>query len=264
MNAPILVLAPVLLASCAVFPDDPTPQADLGVEVADKYVHRGMPQNRTGALQGHLDLTMPTRGGDTVSVGTFANMDLKDDVGRAWFPDGHAGRFTTIEYTGTYAHSFESFDLAAGVHNYNLPFGPTFPNGPRSSTSELFVHLATDLLGARPELQLRYDFDQADAFYWRFGVSEDFPLTDALEVVLSGHLGYSTSGQSDWNYGIRRSGWADLAGAVTVNYTYDANTVIGASVHGSTVLDDGITEWFDQIGIPETNYWASLFVTWSY
>ncbi len=260
LTAPFLAL----LGSCAIFTEDARPSATLGAEVLDKYVHRGMPQHRTGALQGQLDVTLPTKDGGSLTLGTFGNMDLQDNAGRAWFPDGHAGRFSQIDYVGTWARTFEHVSVAAGLHNYNLPFGQTFPNGPRSSTSELFVHASTELLGARPEVQLRYDFDQAESFYGVLGVSEDFELSEKLTCTVRGSLGYSGTGASEWSYGIREAGFADLHGTLTVTYAFDAKTVIGAHADASTIVDSELDQWFGQIGIPEDNYWAGLFVRWTY
>ncbi len=264
MKSSPAILSLALLGGCAIFGDDARPTATLGAEVLDKYVHRGMPQHRTGALQGQLDVTMPTKDGGTLTVGTFGNMDLQDNAGRAWFPDGHAGRFSQIDYVGTWAHSFDDVAVSAGLHNYNLPFGQTFPNGPRSSTTELFVHASTEVLGARPEVQLRYDFDQVDSFYGTIGVSEEFPLAERWTATLRGSLGYSGSGHSEWNYGLRDSGFADLHGTVTVAYAFDAKTTIGVHADASTIVDSGLEGWFDVIGVPTNNTWAGLFVRWEY
>ena len=253
-----------LLNGCVLFPDDVRPRADLRTEVADKFVQRGMPQNRNGVLQGSIDVTMPTRTGGELALGTFANMDLRDNVGRAWYADGHAGRFSDIEFTATYAQSAGPVDLNAGIHNYNVPFGAGFPNGPRSSTSEIFVHASSEVLGARPEVQLRYDVDQADGFYGRIGVNEEFPITDTLKLRSSVFVGYSTRPESFWNYGIRESGFSDLLGSVTLLWTYDAHTTLGINGNVATILDGGLQDWFDQIGIPTTNTWVGLFAQWTY
>lgn len=260
-----VVIAGIAGSGCAVVPDDAQPKVHYGAEVADKYIHRGMPQNRRGVLQGTMDTTLPTRWGDAIAIGAFANMDLHSTTGSAWFPDGHGGRVTEFDLTATYAHEFESgIDIAGGIHNYNFPYGESFPNGPREQTNELFVHVAGDFLGARPELQARFDVDQAEGSYWRFAISEDFPIDEEFKVVLLGHVGWSSESQSLWNYGIEESGLADLQVGVKVLYAYDAHTTIGASLNGSTILDSGISDWFDLIGIDSDNYWVSVFVDWSF
>lgn len=260
---PLPWLAP-LLGGCLLFPSDARPTADLRAEYADKFVQRGMPQNRNGVVQGSLDVHLPTRNGGQVTVGTFANMDLNDNVGRAWFADGHAGRFSSIEYSGSYAQSLGPVDVEAGLENYNVPFGFAFPNGPRSSTTEVFVHASTELLGATPEVQLRYDIDQADGFYGRVGIREDFPITDDVQIVTSGFVGYTSNQEALWNYGIAKSGLSDLEASMALLWTYDANTVLGLRGSLSTILDSGLQDWFDLIDIPTTNIWVGVFVGWSY
>lgn len=252
------------LSACAVVPDDAKPEAQFGLEAADKFVLRGMPQNRNGVLQGSLDVTLPTKWGDSITVGTFANMDLHDNTGRAWYPDEHAGRITEMEFAGTYAHSFGPVDMAAGVHNYNVPDGESFPNGPRSSTNELFAHFAGDVLGARPELQVRYDFDQGEGVYVRFGLGEEFQISERWKIDAQGYLGYTSRGQALWNYGIRESGFSDVLGRLAIEYALDPHATLGLHVSASSIIDSGIETWFDQIGIPTNNTWAGLFVRWAY
>lgn len=253
-----------LLSGCLLFSDDARPNADLQVEVADKFVHRGMPQNRNWVLQGKVDVRLPTKDGGEVQVGTFGNMDLRNNVGRAWYADDHAGRFSAIEFTGTYLRSLGPVDLAAGVDNYNLPFGFDFPNGPRSSTTEVFLHASGEVLGARPEVQLRYDVDQVDGFYGRIGISEDFPIAAKLKAEASGFIGYTSRPHAQWQYGIRESGFSDLIGSLAILWDFDAHTTIGVRGTVTTILDGGLGDWFDQIGIPTTNNFVGLFVAWSY
>lgn len=266
-RAPLAAVCAVLpfAAGCAVVPEDAQAKIHASAEIADKFVHRGMPQNRNGVLQGTLDTTLPTKGGDSLTIGTFANVDLQDSTGAAWFPGGHAGRVSQFELTGTWAHTFEDgVALAAGLHNYNVPFGESFPQGPRESTNELFVNVAADVLGARPELQFRHDFDQAEGSYLRLGVNEEFELAEAWLLELRSHIAWSSAAQSSWNYGIADSGLADAEIAAVVTWTLDKHTTIGASAHASTLLDSGIRDWLDLVGIPETNYWLTLFVNWDY
>ncbi|MGE3171738.1 MAG: hypothetical protein AB7O97_03870 [Planctomycetota bacterium] len=264
LSRPVLFLGVSVLAGCAVVPEDAKPQVRFGLELADTYVHRGMPQNTRGVLQGTMDLTLPTENGQVLQIGTFANLDLASSTGDAWMPDGHGGRVTETDLSVTYAHSFENgLDLAAGLQNYTLPNGESFPNGPREQTNELFVHLQTELLGTRPELQIRHDVDQANGTYLRLGVSEPFELGEKLVLRLSSHIGRSSQSQSFWNYGLRANGLADLQGRAALEYAWDDRTVIGASLNGSTIVDDGLSDWFDIIGIDTEHVWVTAFVSWT-
>ena len=43
-----------------------------------------------------------------------AAMELRNDTGGAWFPDGHAGRFTQIEFQGSYIKQFGPVTVTTG------------------------------------------------------------------------------------------------------------------------------------------------------
>jgi hypothetical protein len=268
VRRPVLALSLVLPACFVVDksqPDARQPEIAMRLEILDKYVHRGMPQNRNGVMQGTMDVSLPIENGDTLTIGTFANMDLSSSTGAAWFPGGHGGRISEFDVTGTYAHAFDNgIAVAGGLQTYVPPFGESFPNGPREQTTELFVHAQKEVLGALPVLQLRHDVDQANGTYIRMAVSEDFPLADKWLLRLGAHLGWSSQSQSFWNYGVRANGWADLQGDAVVEYAYDARTTIGAGLHASTMIDSGLRDWFDLIGIESENLWFGAFVAWRF
>lgn len=254
----------VVLGGCVTEDADRRPAIALGADVASMFVHRGMPQNEHGVLQGTMDATLPLRTEGDLVFSTFANMDLSDDVGDAWFDDGHGGRISQFDVIATYTHTFDAIELAAGVHNYNFPFGESFPSGPRGATTELFLHAAAEVLGARPEVQIRHDVDQAQGTYVRLGISEPFELGERWTLILNGHVGWSSESQSWWNYGVRAQGFADLQGGATVAYAWDDRTTLGATLQGSTILDSDIADWFDLLGIDTSNVWVGAFVRWRY
>ncbi len=260
----LVALAAPCLAACWVVPEKSKPELHLGGEIASMYVYRGMPMNRNGVVQGKLEGTLPTKWGDTLAAGVFANLDLSNSTGDAWFSDGHGGRVTQFDITGSYAHSFGAIETLVGLQSYNFPFGDSFPIGPRESTHDVFVRAGGDVLGARPEVHFHYDFDQANGAYVRFVLGEEFEIGDAWAIGVKAHVGWSSSGQSFWNYGIRDSGWADLQGTASVLWKIDENTILGANFNGSTIIDSAISAWFDQINIPENNAWVGFFVNWTY
>ena len=60
--------------------------------LASKFVHRGMIQSENGVFQPTLNVGLPTESGDVIGLTANANMDLNDDNGDAWFPQGHGRR----------------------------------------------------------------------------------------------------------------------------------------------------------------------------
>ena len=80
-----------------------TPSVDLSADAATQYNHRGMPQNTTGVLQPAATITLPSLSEEFMTLSAWGNLDLQDDVGATWFPDGNALRLSEIDYVGSYS-----------------------------------------------------------------------------------------------------------------------------------------------------------------
>jgi len=270
-----LVCGSLLATSCFV-PSNASPDVELGLAVQSKHVHRGMTQVDAPVLKPSGAVGLPTTWGGKVSLATEAYMDLENDTGDAWFPDGHAGRFSQIDYIGDYSHTFfpirrdnadadsavGDLTVSLGTHNYNLPNGLEFVNGERGSTSEAFVQLSLSVLDATPYVRWSYDYDEVEGSYATGGLTEGFELGGDFTLRLDGSLSYSSDTMSAWNYAISESGLADLRGSVELDYAYDARTVLTAGVHGSMMVDDTFQDWFDDLGIDPEVLWFTVGVTW--
>lgn len=251
------------LAGCIV-PDGARPEVALNVDAATAYVHRGMPQNQNEVLQGAAQVRLPTKDNGSMRVMTWGNMDLTNDKGDAWFPDGDSGHFSEIDVVADYSRHIGPVGVTAGVHNYNLPRGDQFPNGPRGATSELFLRLDGEIATIQPSLDLRFDVDQADGFYANAALAHDFVFNEKLDLRLDAGLGYSNEKHSQWSYDVSEAGLADLSGEATLGYKYDDHTRLHATLAGSTIIDSDLQDWFDVIGIDSDNVWLALGVSWSY
>ena len=255
-----LLSAPIL-SGCFVVPEDADPGVGLELAVASKHIHRGMVQSERGVLQGGMTVDLPAeKVSDGLEAGAFdlrawGNVDLSNSTGDAWFPDGHAGKFTEINFVGTYSQPLGPVTVDTGVFSYVLPQGQEFPFGARGETNEVFVTLSGEVLGAIPSISVRYDFDEVNSAYVIGSVYEEFALSDELQIFTRGWLGYSGAGMSGWNYGIRAAGFADLGGELGLEWFYDDRTTFEAKVSGTTILDDEIADWFDLIGIKDDNVW---------
>jgi hypothetical protein len=269
-----LLLGVISVAATGCFvPEDAKVGVRLGNEVASKFVFRGMTQVDAPVYQPRIAIALPTIHGDQVRISTLANMDLTNDNGDAWFPQGHAGRFSAIDFRLAYQKQLnDTFQVTAGVFGYNLPNGQEFPNdgrgGPgeeRGGTSEVFVTVSANILEATPYFSWHYDFDEVHGAYYRGGLTESFQINDTWNVVLDGSLGYATSAQSDWLYDLDKSGFADLRGKVVVNYQYDKRTTLTAGLHGSSMQKNALDQWFNDVGVPNDDpIWVSLGVNWSF
>lgn len=258
-----LAIVSFTAAGCLV-PENQKPDVAFGATLASKFVHRGMTLVDEPVLQPKASIGMPTVHGDRLGVEFEANMDLRNDTGDAWFPDGHAGRFTQIEMQVSYQKQLGDVTLRAGVHSYNLPNGLEFQNGERGATTEVFLLASTEILEANPYLLVHYDFDEVRGGYYRGGLSEEIPLGDKLALGLDGSLGYVSEAQGSWMYGFGEAGLADLRGELILKYKYDARTELRAGVHGSMIVDNAIDGWFADLGIDDDPIWFSLGVGWAF
>lgn len=266
----------VLVAFCAagcIVPKDAKPDVALGATFATKFVFRGMTLVDNPVIQPKLGVAIPVVTGDRITVQGEASMDLRNDTGGAWFPDGHAGRFTQIDFDVGYQKTLGDVTFVGGVHSYNLPNGLEFPNGERGSTSEVYLVATAEVLEANPYLEIHYDFDEVRGGYYRGGIREDIPLTSEMVegtkrpkwlLALDGSLGYVSEAQGSWMYGLGEAGFADLRGEMVVKYAYDARTQISAGVHGSLIVDNTIDSWFSDLRIDDDPIWFTLGVAWAF
>ncbi len=269
----LLCVVSVTATGCFI-PDGAVANVRLGGEVATKFVHRGMVNVDKPVFQPTIAMSLPTKNGDSISVTTRGNMDLRNDNGKAWFPNGHAGRFSEIDFIATYSHQLtDIINIRGGLFSYTLPNGQEFPkirdgSGPgeeRGGTNEVFLVASANVLETTPYVSWHYDFDEVRSAYYRLGITESFKINDQWNIVVDGSLGYAASGQADWLYDLDESGWADLRGFAKVNYLYDDRTTITAGVHGSTLVNSTLRDWSTNIGeIDSDPIWFSLGVNWSF
>lgn len=254
----------LLTASGCIVPADAKPEVNLGTRFATRFVHRGMTLVDNPVLQPRLAVGLPTVHGDRIGVVAEGNMDLRNDTGGAWFPDGHAGRFSQIEAVVSYTKTLGDITLQGGVHNYNLPNGLEFPNGERGATSEVFLLASTNVLETTPYLALNYDFDEVRGAYYRAGITEDIPLGADWQIVLDGSLGYVSEAQASWMYGLGESGLADLRGMLALNWRCDPRTLLSLAANGSAMMKSVHDRWFGELGIDDDPIWFTLGVQWTF
>lgn len=255
---------PCLMTSGCILPKDRHADVVAGTVLASKFVHRGQTLVNQPVLQPALKVTSPTTDGGNLRIGVEANMDLRNNTGAAWFPDGHAGRFTQIEFVGAYSRNVGSgITVEGGLHSYNLPNGLEFALGERGATTEVFARISADVLEATPYALLHYDFDEVRGSYLRAGVEEEFELGSGFTLRLDGSLGYVTEAQAAWMYGLGESGLADLRGSAELTYLFDERTVLSFGLHGSSIQDSTLRRWFvNDINVDSDPIWITIGVVW--
>jgi hypothetical protein len=200
-----------------------------------------------------------------LTLTTWGNIDLQDDVGDAWFPDGNALRFSEIDYIGTYLKRYGQTDVSFGVHNYNLPRGDRFPFGVRGATTEIFGRAEYELGNNWfPFGELRVDVDEAEGWYLFGGCAKSIPIDEKLSFEAEGTVAYIDSDEAFWDYGVSQSGLADGRLTAKLFYQYDAAIRFTLLAAFSTMIDQDIRDAFDANRINTENAWISTGVTWSY
>jgi len=258
-----------ILASCAVIPEGSVPEVALSTDLSTQYNFRGIPNNERGVLQASTDVILPTK----VETGeltfkAWANLDLSNSTGDAWFPDGHAGEPSQIDLHASYSETYRGFDVAFGIVSYALQNPDDFVlsvTGERGETKEFFASASRPIAyGLVPSITMHWDFDEVRGVYLNAALFREFPIRDKWVADTTLSLGYSDESQSDWNYGVEETGLADLRLRGGISYFLDRHTTIRSSLVFSTIIDSDLQEWFDLIGVDSDNIWFTLGATWSY
>ena len=265
------------LATCVAFLcvgcifEQERPQVQVGALISTAFVRRGMVQNERGVIQPEINVDARTIDGGILTGNAWANLDLTNSTGDAWLPDGAALDASAVDLKAQYSRTVGNFALAAGVLQYVLPNGSQFPNGPRGTTSEVFVSGSTTLFGDEvysfvPVASVHYDVDESEGWYLNGGIRKDLPLPwiDALRSDISATVGWSSDKHSLWAYGLEESGFADFQGGLRLHYDLNENTTVSAGVAGSVLIDQDLRDWVELIDISEDNVWVWLGMTWSW
>ena len=263
----LALLAVCSLSSCYVLSAEDVPAVDYELIAASQYNFRGMVNNEKGVIQGEAAVTHPTAWANGfLTVAAWANFDLQNDTGDAWFPDGHQGEPSEIDLKVAYSETYHEFDITAGVESYALQNPDDFPlTGERGETKEAFVEVGRLVpFDLYPAVSVHFDFDEVDGWYMTGSVAREFPLDEKLTADAKVALSYSDEEASDWTYGLDAAGLADLRVSGALNYFYDDHTTLLTSLNFATIVDDELSDWFDAIGIESDNFWITLGVVWGY
>jgi len=269
---PLIATALAVLPSCVV-PDGAEARWDQNLLVASQYNHRGMPMNDKGVLQTDLSSVVPTKADGTLVVRGFANIDLDDDTGDAWFPNGHGLEVTEIDLSARWSKQFGKNTLNAGFISYWLANGEEFGDGPtvspaltpRGETRELFVGVARELLTVQTALVFNFDIDEVNGWYINASGQKQWQLADKLFYNLRGAFGFNDDKHAVWTYGAPDGGGlADFRLLNSLEYDWNESTVLYGRVGYSTILGSEIADWMDLIGVDTENVWLVLGAGWSY
>lgn len=263
------LLVPLVATGCIVT-EDATVGLRTEASVATAFVHRGMTMNEKGVAQGNATLDLPTKGREGVlNVIAFGNVDLQDDTGDAWFPDGHAGKLTEIDFTAAYSEFFDDVLVTAGYTSYVLPNGTEFVFSPagseRGETKELFLRAETDFRGFSPYGILHVDIDEANGFYLRVGALKSHQFKEKLWGDFELAIAANDDNHAEWTYGVPDGGGglSDVLLSGRLNYQYDDRSTFFGMLGLSQIIGSDIDDWMDLIGIESNAVWLALGTTWT-
>jgi hypothetical protein len=256
----------LLLSGCAVIPEGARPSASLRTEVASQNNFRGMVNADAPVLRTGLDVGIDTKApGGRLTAITQATWDLRNDIGTAWFPGGHAGEYSQVDIGLMYSETFRGVDFSSGVISYAHQNPDDFPfAAERGETKEVFFLVEKPLeKGIVPSLFLQYDIDEVHDLYATLALAKRFER-NAFSSEFKLALSHSGSGQSEWNYGIAESGFSDASISGRMNFVLDPHSVLYFGANASTIVDTQIEEWFELLGIESTNLWVTVGLVWTY
>ncbi|MFT5049573.1 MAG: hypothetical protein ACI8QZ_000966 [Chlamydiales bacterium] len=263
-GSPAVMVLP-FLAAC-VIDDGAQPRVDIDIQAASAEVHRGMVQTENGVLAPATILSLPAKEEGTLVIMTQGSLELSDDTGDAWRPDGHSGRLARFDWSVLYEQRLEDVLLTFGLVSYNLPNGLEFPFGERGSTTELLFEAGVDVWGVQPAVRFNYDVDEVEGLYLQLAVAKGVQLAQDWHLALDLGLGWMDQEQAWWNYAQMpdASGLADLRATAELSYTVDQHTSAGLELGLSEVIDSDFRDWFDLLGVDPSQVWVGLGVHWSY
>lgn len=259
--------AAVVASSCLVIPENARPKVEISADLNSQYNFRGQVNSDSAVILGAASIELPAKRDSGVfrleGAGAF---ELEDDNGTAWFPDQHAGEFSQYDLSLLYSEEVQGFFVTGGVISYaiqnpdDLPFATE-----RGETKELFLNIARPIAWELvPHVRGHYDFDEVDDWYLNAGVSRGFELAQDWALDVETSLGYSSADQSDWTYGLKEAGLSDARVDVNASYFHNANATFTFGLHGASIIDRDLNDWFDLLGIETENFWASVGFTLSY
>ncbi len=160
----------------------------VSVDVLSDYMWRGTICNDNPVWQPSVSLTYDAGDFGYVSANVWSSFDLTHKQGSATESRRSCG-LQEIDYTLSYGVELFGLGFEVGHIWY------TFPNNNGHSDQEVYASVAYDNPILTPSAAVYWNYsDSADTdpsqFYYSFGVSHDFALTDSLTLTPSASLGF--------------------------------------------------------------------------
>ena len=160
----------------------------VSVDVLSDYIWRGTICNDNPVWQPSVSLSYDAGDYGSVSASVWSSFDLTHKRGTATETRRSCG-LQEIDYTLSYAVELAGVGLEIGHIWY------VFPNGNGPSDQDLYASISYDNPFVTPSATAYWNYsDSAETdtsmFYYSFGLSHDFELTDALTITPNASLGF--------------------------------------------------------------------------
>ncbi len=229
--------------------DKDGPEFSFGGDIApvSKYIWRGQRLTNDWSLQPAM-----TFGIGGFSFNAWGTMDLTSvNEGDALFisenpaapsgdHNGLQGKFSEVDYTFSYAHSFQDVSIDVGTITY------TFPDRSASlpATTEIYGGVSFDSVPLAPSATIYIDVDETSqdggttGLYFLLAAGHSFPLSHDVvsSVDVSTWVGFANSGFGEFFYGASESGVHDFNFTVSLPLTLSENWSITPFVAYSALL----------------------------
>ncbi len=218
--------------------------ASVDGAVVSKYIWRGQRLTNDWSFQPSV-----TIGVGGFAFNTWATMDMtavnQGDSLPLMPGDGLQGKFSEVDYTFSYDHSFENVSVGVGTIFY------TFPERSASlaSTNEIYGSVSLDTVPLAPSFTIYIDTDETNAndgttgLYFLIGGGHTFEFGHDVftGIDFSGTISLVNSGFTEFYYGgLDEPGFHDASFTVSLPISIDDNWSAGAFVTYSALLQQNI------------------------
>jgi uncharacterized protein (TIGR02001 family) len=210
----------------------PKLEASVDATVANLYIWRGLVLTDDPVFQPSVDLN---KWGFNLNI--WGNMDL-GDVNNA------DRRFTEIDFTLGYSHSFEQLTVGAALLHY------MFPNTTFEDTTELVLSAELDVL-LSPSLSIVFDLDESvGANYWNLAAGHSIPMSPFMEggswsIDFSGSIGYGNADYHQLYVSTNKDGLSDLMLGVSAPFDFGNGIVLTPFVNFTSIITDDLRDAID-------------------
>ena len=241
-------LALFALVSPALAQDSPY-SASGDVATVSKYIWRGQRLTNDWSVQ-----PSATFGAAGLSFNIWGNMDLtavnegdslfltENPAAPAGNHNGLQGKFSEVDYTFSFAQSFDGASVDIGAIVYTFPER----SATLGATTEIYGGLTFDNVPLAPSATIYLDVDETRAgggstgAYFLLSASHSLPLSHPLlgGLDLSASLGFANSGFGSFYYGEKKGGAHDTSVTVALPFSLGETWSASAFVTYSGLIGD--------------------------